>query len=552
MLYVGLFLGIFALIILFFALKNRQNQAKGREAIIEKWGKVKDDTFDFKLIAALHQFLDKKEGNISDQTALDIDLEELFAFVDRTNSKPGQQYLYHLLNRPQKTIEPLIELDKLADRFKDQEIRLLAETALYRLSHKNAYYVHELLSPFSTLYTQGMALYIRFAGILWIASLSASIIYKNQWMFVIFLGITFFNFYLHLGNKRKISRYVHSLPQLHTLLQVAEKLRKLVVLPENGVLDKALKELDKLKRTLSYVNFEDNMNRDPSDLASGIWELIKTVLLVEPAMFLISVNQVNKHRSQIETVFRYVSRIDIAISIRSMRLSLPYYSRPAFEQGTEIAVQELYHPLIEDCIANSITVSSKQGVLITGSNMSGKTTFIRSVAINALLSQTLFTACAQSYHSPMLEIFTSIRVSDDLHEQQSYFQAEALSVLDILQKSALAEHSLIIIDEIFRGTNTIERVAAAKAILSYFSAKGRFVFVSTHDLELAEFLGTEFSVYSFEEVIAEQRLQFDYKIKPGVLKNKNGIAILAALGYPESVITDARHISQLMADKYKL
>jgi hypothetical protein len=552
MLYLGVFLGIFALVILFFIVKNRQTEAKEKERAVSKWGKIKTETFDFKLVAALHHFLDKKEGNISDQTAVDIDLEEMFEFVDRTNSKPGQQYLYHLLNRPQKTVQPLIELDELVFRFQDPSIRLAAETALLRLSHKNAYYLYELLSPFQSLYTQWLAIYIRFAGVFWMASLAMSIIYKNQWMFVTFLGITFLNFYLHLGNKRKVSSYVHSLPQLHALLQVAEKLRKLVVLPENVLLEKCLRDLERLKRTLRYVNFEDNINRDPSDITSGIWELIKTVLLVEPGMFLVSVNQVNRNRSQIECIFKYVSRIDIAISIQSLRLSLPFYARPQFEHGTEIDVQSLYHPLVEGCVSNSINVSSHQGVLITGSNMSGKTTFIRSVAINALLSQTLFTACAQSYRAPMLEIFTSIRVSDDLHEQKSYFQAEALSVLEILQKSELAEHSLIIIDEIFRGTNTIERVAAAKAILSYFNAKGRFIFVSTHDLELAEFLGTEFSVYSFEEVIAEQRLEFDYKIRPGVLKNKNGIAILAALGYPESIITDARHISQLMADKYKV
>jgi len=551
MLYLGLFLGAFALLILFFVIKNRQVQAKESASIQKKWGQIKTETFDFKLIAALHHFLDKKSGNLSDQTALDIDLEEVFTFADRTNSKPGQQYLYHLLNRPQQRLEPLLEMDALVDQFKDPNTRLAAERALYRLSHKNAYYLYELLSPFSALYTVGLAIYIRFAGLLWISSLALSIIYKNQWLFVIFLGITFFNFYLHLGNKRKISRYVHSLPQLHKLLLVAEQLRKLVSLPENTLLDKSVKELEKLRRTLRYVNFEDNINRDPSDLASGLWELIKTVLLIEPAMFLVSVKQVNKHRAQIETIFRYVSRIDIAISIQSMRISLPYYSKPQFEQGTAIEIQALYHPLIKDCVPNSIKVTSHQGVLITGSNMSGKTTFIRAVAVNALLSQTLFTACAQTYRSPMLEVFTSIRMSDDLHAHKSYFQAEALSVLEILQKSGLAENSLIIIDEIFRGTNTIERVAAAKAILSYFRAQGKFVFVSTHDLELAEFLGSEFSVYSFEEVIAEERLQFDYTIKPGVLKNKNGIAILSALGYPASVITDARQISQLMADKYK-
>jgi len=127
-------------------------------------------------------------------------------------------------------------------------------------------------------------------------------------------------------------------------------------------------------------------------------------------------------------------------------------------------------------------------------------------------------------------------------------------VLDIVNKCGINEpfRSLVIIDEIFRGTNTIERIAAAKSVLSYLTANRNFVFVSTHDLELAELLGDEYAIYSFEELVDDKRLVFDYKIKEGLLKNKNGIAILQSLGYPQSVVDDAGKVSEQLREKYQL
>jgi DNA mismatch repair ATPase MutS len=216
-----------------------------------------------------------------------------------------------------------------------------------------------------------------------------------------------------------------------------------------------------------------------------------------------------------------------------------------------LEITDLYHPLIENCVANSLSAKYNEGVLITGSNMSGKTTFIRSIAVNTLLAQTLYTSTSRCYQAPLLDICSSINMADSLDESKSYFQAEALSIFNILNHvKATGGNCLIIIDEIFRGTNTIERVAAARAILSYLSANKNFVFVSTHDLELAELLGDEYAVYSFEEMAADERLIFDYKIKPGILKHKNAIAVLKAIGYPESIIANATKVSDELGKKY--
>jgi hypothetical protein len=544
-------LAVAAFIFLLLRLQQRQKYLKKLEMINWKWGKPLDTMRDVRLIAPYHHYI-HNNSSISDNIAADLDLDKVFAFADRTNSKPGQQYLYAQMRRHGNSADELLRLEALTEHLtSDRSTRQQIEGELTRLDGRNAYYLQELFTKSHTpLYTAALTFYIQFAHLIWIASLAATIVLHNQLLFILTMGLTLFNCYLHFSNKNKINRYVHSLPQLSLLITVARRIAAIIELPKTETVRQLLAKLKGLKRKLGVVSIEGNLSNDPTDLAYGIWELIKMLLVIEPRMFINSIKEVNQHREDIESIFEYVAEIDMGISIQSFRLSLPYYSMPQFTNDDKLAFTQLYHPLVEECVPNSFQTTANQGVLITGSNMSGKTTFIRAVAINTLLAQTLNTVCAESFHSPLLQICTSIRVSDDIEEHRSYFQAEALSVLEIMKKSETSR-CLVIIDEIFRGTNTIERVAAAKSILSYLTAKRNFVFISTHDLELAELLGSEYAVYSFEEMVADKRLTFDYKIKPGILKNKNAIAILEAIGYPATVVSDAYRMSEQLRKKYK-
>ena len=555
MFYIITFVLVFIAIILYLKNNKIKNKLKKLEEIKINWSKPTDKKRNLKLIGNYHDNLNlNEESRLTENIANDIDLETLFGYIDRTNSKPGQQYLYHRLTNTDKDLGLLAELDEMAEKFKaDENLRLETAIELNKLDHHNAYYIHELFTTnYSALYEKWTAVYIKLAGFLWIAALALTLITKNQYPFILTLGLTFVNFYIHYTNKKKIASYVHSIPQIYILMQVVKACSKKNY--NNTPINESLNNLAPLKKNLSFINFQDETkNNNQNDLSSGIWELIKTLLLIEPAMFLISIDKINKQKHNIEILFNYISKLDVAISILSLRIGLPYYSKPNFTTNkNDLAILDVFHPTIPKCVSNSIKVSTQQGVLITGSNMSGKTTFIRAVMVNALLSQTLNTSCTKSYSAPFMQLFTSIRISDSLQENTSYFQAEAISILNILNKSNVNANNLIIIDEIFRGTNTIERVAAAKAILSYLTANKNFVFVSTHDLELAELLGEEYCCYSFEEKTSGTRLIFDYQIKPGILKNKNGIAILDAMGYPEAIVKNANEISLSLREKYNV
>jgi DNA mismatch repair ATPase MutS len=105
---------------------------------------------------------------------------------------------------------------------------------------------------------------------------------------------------------------------------------------------------------------------------------------------------------------------------------------------------------------------------------------------------------------------------------------------------------LFLLDEIFKGTNTVERISAGKAVLSYLNRADNMVFVSTHDIELADLLNQEYELYHFSEKVDHQTVDFDYKLKDGRLKNRNAIRILQINDYPETIIAEAIELSKVL------
>ena len=542
------------LISIFNYFEKRKLVEKNLERIRNKWGRPVNSRRNFKMIAAyLHGIEDP--ARVSTAMADDLDLNNIFNFIDRTNSKPGKQYLYKKLFTPETSFENLLKFDKKVEALNLPRPDLeLMELDIAQLNSTDSYYLADLfLREHEPVLAPAIGVYVRISGVAIIGLLISLFIVPNPVSFIVLVLLIGGNIALHFGTRNKISAYTRSLPQLMILHGVARKLLKKVKSEQEELIKQSLSKLSGLHRALRLVNFESKLAGNPENLAYAIYKFFKVLFLLEPLMFFTSVRRINKYRADIEVIFNFVAETDTLISVMSLRAGLPHYSKPVFyTESLKMDLTDMYHPLIYNCVPNSIHTRTDEGVLITGSNMSGKTTFIRSIAINTLLAQTVYTTCTREYKAPLLKIQTSIRTTDDLGENKSYFQAEALSILDIINQCGGDEpvKSLVIIDEIFRGTNTIERIAAAKSVLTYLTDNKNFVFVSTHDLELAELLDNDYAVYSFEESVNDTRLVFDYKMKTGVLKNKNGIAILETIGYPESVVEDAYIVSEELKRKY--
>nr|WP_067058776.1 hypothetical protein [Mucilaginibacter sp. L294] len=547
---------IFVIVLLGFNYySNTQQKKKLLADIKDKWGLPIDRKTNFNLIG---RYLAANPGgnDLPEATADDLDLKSVFQYVDRTGSKPGQQYLYKALHTINPQPQHFASLEEKIQHLKQNEdLRRQIQIKLDKLNNDDAYYLSELFSQqHRPLFNPYVETYIKVSVFLVIPLAMLLFFIPNQVYFLIFLAALLANIVIHYITKNKIFSYVHSLPQLLVMYDVGSWIMRTDDAFKNEVVAESLVKLSKLKKSLGLISYQNKTANDPTDITYLLAEWIKIFLLSEPRTFISSIKKINEYADEIKTLYEYVAEIDMAISIQSVRDGLPYYSIPDIADGNEIIVNDLYHPLVKNCVANSITSTNGQGVLITGSNMSGKTTFIRAMAINALLSQTIHTSLTTRYQAPPLNILTSIDMSDNMEENRSYFQAEALSILNIMERSVIDNpvKSLIIIDEIFRGTNTIERIAAAKAVLTHLIRNKNFVFVSTHDLELAKLLGDEYAVFSFEELMGDNRLVFDYKIKAGLLKNKNGIAVLQGLGYPAGVIDDAYQVSKELREKFEL
>ena len=144
---------------------------------------------------------------------------------------------------------------------------------------------------------------------------------------------------------------------------------------------------------------------------------------------------------------------------------------------------------------------------------------------------------------PRMRVSSAIRISDDLLNDKSYYFEEVITIKQMIDKSEDEKPNLFLLDEIFKGTNTIERISAGKAVLSSLAKNNNIVFVSTHDIELADLLNDEYELYHFSEKVDNKTVAFDYKLKDGMLKNRNAIRILQINNYPESIIKEAMELS---------
>jgi DNA mismatch repair ATPase MutS len=273
---------------------------------------------------------------------------------------------------------------------------------------------------------------------------------------------------------------------------------------------------------------------------------------LEPLILFGVLKQLNLKRKEIENVFSFVGYVDSLISIASLRQGLDFFCLPEMNDNSRvIEAIEMYHPLIVNCVPNSISCSGKS-ILLTGSNMSGKTSFIRTVGLNTISGLTINTCFARHFSMSRLKIYSAIRLSDDLVNDKSYYFEEVLTIKEMIEKSKMPGSNLFLLDEIFKGTNTIERISAGRAVLSYLNNESNIVFVSTHDIELADLLQSDYKLFHFSEQVDNKTVDFDFKLKEGKLENRNAIRILEINGYPMQIITEAIDLSKKLDKIYDI
>ncbi|MCR4596078.1 MAG: hypothetical protein K5673_04765, partial [Lachnospiraceae bacterium] len=227
-----------------------------------------------------------------------------------------------------------------------------------------------------------------------------------------------------------------------------------------------------------------------------------------------------------------------------------HMSPSVFGDSTVIDVRDVWHPLLDDPVPNSITVD--RSILLTGANASGKSTFLKSMALAAIYAQTFGYVCAGGYHAPLCLVASAMSVKDDVTSGDSYYMAEIKAVKRMTDRYAHIRSEgrscllpLCFVDELLNGTNTEERIAACTQILLDMDRQGIRVMAATHDIELTVLLSERYANHHFGEDLSEGDVKFSYKLKEGAAKSRNAIRLLKNLGFDPEMADRAEEMVRI-------
>lgn len=465
----------------------------------------------------------KEDEGIDDITWNDLNMMTVFRQLNYNFTTVGEEYLYAAL----RNVGTLPKVDRdLMERFRtDRGFREDVSIALADLG-KNA---NSNPSQFidKTFNKEYYNKFYIFLSILPLISLLLFNISVTVGLVALFMSIGFNMMQSFTFTSRNETNYSELFYAVQ-LIRSAEQLSK--VSPYYSIKQGRLRSVG----LLSYLMLNDKQN--DQNFFLQILNALKSVFNADYHLYYYAVSILHRNHETYEACFHTIGLHDLSYATALWRETLTYYTEP--EAGETLVVKGGYHPLLKDFVANDIKVDSD--IILTGSNASGKSTFMKMLALNIVLSKGLETAAAEQFILPQGDLYTSMNLEDSIMAGDSYFISEIKSLKRILQQ--VDRPVYIFIDEILRGTNTKERVASAEAILRYLNDRDEVTLITaTHDIELTAMLEDEFDFYYFSETLTENNdVEFDYKLKRGVTKTSNAIELMRIYDYPKTIYQRAR------------
>lgn len=481
----------------------------------------------------------KEEGmDIDEITWQDLDLETLFLDMNQTGCAMGEEYLYSVLHKPLISDEEYEKRRYLIELFEEREdIRFYLGKIFREMGKLRKISIFEYLNYLDSC--EKGRIWLNLLCVLgMVISVGITVFYGFSGLFLVFCSVGI-NMYVYYKEKARVGKYYDVMLYFIRVLYGARKLTKCNI-PEISEylveIEKVLKEF----RGFRSGAFLINTTVDGGSFFDIFMDYIRMLFHVDLLKFNQMVKILHSKKEPLELLFKTVGELDAMYAVASYRtyLGQDNFSDPVFvKDSLSIEVKGLYHPLVKNPVKADF--SENKSVLVTGSNASGKSTFLKAVAINALLSQTICTSLSNYYKARKCKIFSSMALSDNIFENESYFIVEIKSLKRILDYIDDDIPMLVFIDEVLRGTNTLERIAASSQILYEFSKKNVLCFSATHDIELTHILENSYSNYHFTEDVVDGEVVFEYILHSGRATSRNAIKLLTMLGYPKEIVTKA-------------
>lgn len=535
---------------------DRKKQKEFRQSLISNYGKGKRKEYKLERFARIDKYFQRhrEKDQIDDITWNDLGMDEIFKEIDQTHSSAGEEYLYYCLRTPGNTIEQLAEFEELIKYYHEHEDeRLSVQLLMAKLGYMGKYSLYDYLDNLDYLGERSNRRAWIFDGLLIAAFFVIPFNVSAGILASVFLMLVNIVTYFH--EKSEIEPYIISFSFILKLITSAEKFERLKggeVIQKAIGRTKALRtELQKLQRGSFWVT-SGNGSIGDSNPATLLFDYLKMIFHLDLIRFNQMLAFLRKNVDKVDELNTILGRQETAISIGSWRAWLEQkngYCIPGLWEGkaTGLVMEEGYHPLLSEPVKN--TLNADRGILLTGSNASGKSTFLKTVAINSIFAQTIHTCNAKSFSSPFFRIYSSMSLRDDIEGGDSYYIVEIKALKRIL--NAAGEDGrpvLCFVDEVLRGTNTVERIAASTQVLKSLCGDRVLCCAATHDVELTELLGREYDNYHFEEEIRDGDVYFQYRLLSGKASTRNAIKLLEIIGYDEKIVKEAQNMAQAFVD----
>lgn len=541
----GLVLGCMALFAVFCFYSNRKNRMERMARIRRSWGErpVREYTAaEFEAIGSYFKRTGKERYSIDDITWNDLDMDTIFMLLNHTWSCIGESYLYAMLRTPVFSKEKLAERERLIQYFGEHtEEREKLEYFFAGIGKTGEISIFDYIYNLAGYREDSRGVHYlcigSFLGAVLCLALQPSV------GIVLLIGAIAFCWGTYFSRRKKIEPYVASCKCLLQMLKAAEELDQVKIPAIREYQEKIRKEerkFGKFKRNTSFVLAGAGLGSGGGEgILESIAAYINFTFHIDLLQFNTLVQELKKHLDAFEELTENIGILESAIAVASFREMMGEWCEPSLEAEIRayLRAENVYHPMIDDPVKNSVSLEG--GALITGSNASGKSTFLKTLGINGLLAQTVHTVLADSWEQNFCQIYSSMALRDDLMSQESYYIVEIKSLKRILDHLEDEIPVLCFVDEVLRGTNTVERIAASAQILRSMVRKNVMCFAATHDIELTYMLEEAYKNFHFQEEVQDDDILFNYRLYEGRATSRNAIRLLSIIGYDGKIIQAA-------------
>lgn len=527
---------LFLVIKMFYDQKTQKE--KLRMKLTEQFGKVPEWEYSsekYSSIQKYYQSQQEEKKDVDNTTWNDVDMDDIFMLMNNTCTSIGEEYLYAMLRKLQYNDTKLNKIDELADYFTThKEERIALQEKLCKIGRTNRISVYEYINALDNVQEESILVHVMQA-----AALLGGIVlipFHVSMGILVTIGMVATNMITYFKSKQKMEAYLNIVNYISRLLVSVDDINKDHCEAIHCYMDKVTECAKKFKQFKRGAAIIGGGSGDLMDLLA---DYLRMLLHIDIIQFYRLLKIFRKYRKELNTMYENIGFIDSCIAVASFRKMLPYYSKPELDSQKKpfLDADDLYHVMIQNPVVNSI--HERRSVLITGSNASGKSTFIKTLAINAILSQTIHTSLSKKYHASYFCVASSMALRDDILSKESYYIVEIKSLKRIMDRLNPEIPMLCFVDEVLRGTNTLERIAASSEILYHLAKANAICFAATHDIELTHILEDNYSNYHFQEQIVDNNILFDYKLYEGRAVSKNAIKLLGIIGYSNDIINKA-------------